>query len=384
MRNLRTLLLLGPLLFSARALRAQASSPIISLGKAEVLPVEFSQIRGVRELRDGRVLVSDRLDLGVVVAQFGSATVTKVGRNGRGPQEYRLPTALSAIAGDSTLLTDEGNQRLAVIGPDHKVHRTFTLNLPNIGFPMGARGRDALGRFYLVIPGWLLSAGGRQIDSVPLVRFDPRTKLVDTVARLKGITPPPQRERRIPGFGHVPFAAQDVYALAFDGRLAIVRSGDFHIDWIAPDGRVTRGPPVTHETLPVTSADKLAFTRRFLETAPTSGKDANEGMSATPASALAESNVRRIAEANEFAETKPPFTSATPLISPEGMLWVERSVRLGEPATWETFDGSGRRVGRVVLPPNRQLAALGARYLYAIATDDDGVQHLERYPRPTR
>jgi hypothetical protein len=345
-----------------------------------VLAVEFTQIRGLRELRDGRLLVSDRLDLGVVVVQFGSSAVIKVGRTGAGPQEYRLPTALNVMPGDSVMLADEGNQRVAVIGPDLKVARSFTLMLPGVGFPMGARGQDPQGRFVLAIPGWVLSVRGQPLDTIPLVRFDSRSQKVDTIARLKSITTPPPGQRLVPGFGHTPFSAQDVWALGPDGRIAIARVGDYHIEWVAPDGRVTRGPPTPYEKLPVTDADKLAFTRRFLEGSSISGKGEG-GLSAIPAAMRDEENVRRMAEGNTFAAVKPPFTAAAPLISPEGTFWVERSGALTDPSTWDTFDGIGRLVGRLRLPPDRRLVGLGVRALYVVATDDDGIQRLERYAR---
>ena len=63
----------------------------------KTFPEDFTQIRGVRELSDGRVIVSDRLDKGVVVADFTRGTMLKIGRTGSGPAEYRLPTGLSAM-----------------------------------------------------------------------------------------------------------------------------------------------------------------------------------------------------------------------------------------------------------------------------------------------
>jgi hypothetical protein len=375
--RLLVLLLLAPLPVT---LARQGSPPLVSLGKPDVLPVEFTQVSGLRELSDGRVLVTDRMDHGVVVAQFGSSSLVKVGRTGRGPQEYRLPGALGTMPGDSVLLSDEGNQRLVVIGPDLKIRRAFTLMLPGLGIPMGARGQDSRGRFHMTIPGWAMAARGQSDDSIPIVRFDPKSPRVDTIARIKGATLIDGVQRGIP---YVPFAPQDVWALAPDGRVAVARAGDYHIEWYAADGRVTRGPRNVFEALAVTVEDRRAYTRRFMESSSISGRNENEGMSALPASMLEESNVRRVADANTFAATKPPFTDAAPFISPEGTFWVERSGRLGDPSTWDVFNGAGQLVGRARLPPGRRLVGIGGRSLYLVATDDDGVQRLERYGRTT-
>src|SRR5262245_39354723 len=113
---------------------AQGTPRVVTLDKPDaVLDAEFTQIRGVRELRDGRVLISDRLDRGVVVATFGTNDVKPISRTGRGPTEYQLPTALIPLPGDSTLLFDEGNSRLAIIGPDLRIQRSFTIMLPGMG-----------------------------------------------------------------------------------------------------------------------------------------------------------------------------------------------------------------------------------------------------------
>ncbi len=281
------------------------------------------------------------------------------------------------MPGDSTLLNDEGNQRLAVIGPDLKIHRSFNLMLPGIGFPMGARAVDPRGRYVLQIPGWISHQPG---DTIVVVRFDPRSERVDTLARIKGSTP--RRNTMTPGMPYVLFAAQDVWNVTPEGRLAVVRSGDYHVDWREPDGRVTSGPRIPFERRPVTMDDRMAHTRRFMENSSISGKNADGGLSPLPAEMLEEKAIRDVAETQEHAEVHPPFTEVTPLVGPDGSIWVERSVPLGQPQTWDVIGASGSLAARVQMPRGRRLIALGARWLYAVHTDDDGLQHLERYAHP--
>jgi hypothetical protein len=342
-----------------------------------VFPVDFTQIRGVRELTDGRVIVSDRLDKGVVVADFAKGTIVRIGRTGPGPAEYRLPTGLSPMPGDSSLLTDEGNQRIAVIGPDLKIHRSFTLMLPGIGFPMGARAVDSRGRYILQIPGWISHMPG---DTILVVRFDSRSQRVDTLARIKGSTP--RRNTMTPGMPYVLFAAQDVWNVTPEGRLAVVRSGDYHVDWREPDGRVSSGPSIPFERRPVTMDDRMAHTRRFMENSSISGKNSDGGLSPLPAEMLEEKAIRDVAETQEHADVHPPFTEVTPLVGPDGSIWVERDVPLGAPQTWDVIGPTGSLAGRVQVPRARRLISLGTRWLYAVHTDDDGLQHLERYAHP--
>jgi hypothetical protein len=88
-----------------------------------------------------------------------------------------------------------------------------------------------------------------------------------------------------------------------------------------------------------------------------------------------------MSERNTFAETKPPFTDVLPHVAPDGTLWVERSTKLGEAARWDVFDENGKHATSIRLPPKRGLAGFGRYWVYLIATDEDGLQHLERYRR---
>lgn len=375
-RHIVVVALCAALLASPNAAAAQAVV-ILDLPNA-TLPHEFSQVRDVRELRDGRVLVADRLEEKLGVADFGKGTFVVIGRPGRGPTEYHLPTTLLAMRGDSTLLTDEGNSRLVVVAPDLKVVRSFTLRLPGIGVPLGARAVDSLGRFYLQIPGWISDARSRG-DSVWVVRFDPRVSRVDTLALIKGSTSPPARDGRQLGIPFVPFAAQDAWGASGDGHVAIVHASDYHVEWRAPDGTATHGAPAKVERIPVSTADRIAFTRRFIANSPIGGRDPNGGMSAAPAELLTDASVREIAERNTFARTMGAFTDATPMVAPDGMILVERSAHEGAPSTWDGFDRRGRHARRLILPSGRRLVGLGRMSAYLVAVDEDGIERLERY-----
>jgi hypothetical protein len=366
-------------LFAIQAASAQPPASLTLAAPDRVFPVDFTQIRGTRELPDGRVLLSDRLDKGVVVADFTRGTITRIGRTGSGPAEYRLPTTLSPMPGDSTLLSDEGNQRMAVIGPDLKIHRSFNLMIPGIGVPLGARAVDRSGRYYLQIPGWLNGPRGGT-DTIVVIRFDFRSGRVDTLARIKGSTP--RKNTMKPGLPYVLFATQDVWNVTADGRLAVVRSNDYHVEWRDVGGRVTSGRPIAFDRRPVTMEDRVAHVRRFMENSSISGKNGDAGLSALPAEMLEEKAVRDVASYQEHAEVHAPFNGTTPLIGADGSLWVERSVRLDLPQTWDVIGPDGRVKGRLQMPRGRRLLSLSARWLYAVTSDEDGLQHLERYAHP--
>jgi hypothetical protein len=171
-----------------------------------------------------------------------------------------------------------------------------------------------------------------------------------------------------------------------DGNLLLVRSNDYHVErWT--DRRVTvRGAPVATPRIPVTRADKVAYTRRFLEGSTIGGRgganSAPSGESNLPDDMLTEEQVNRLVETNKFASVKAPTTDAVPLLSPAGELWVERSVAHGAASEWDVFNSSGAMVKRVRLPAARRLLSLGARSVYLVSVDDNGFERVESHPMP--
>jgi len=349
-----------------------------------ILPHEFTQVRGFRELPDGRVLLSDRLDERVVVADFTAGTVVTVGRTGAGPAEYRMPGGVHPWPGDSSLVFDEGNARLFIVGPDLKIHRSFSARRAGTPYTIVPRGTDQAGRLYFEIPAWAAGPNAPRTDSVSLARLDIRTDRVEQMARILGTKALPPGPRMRPSIPFVTFAAQDAWQVAPDGRLAIVHANDYHVDWTG-NGTARSGKPVPFRRDKVTRADRISEARRFTVNSSIGGKgsgaNAPSAASPIPASWLTDSALNEMADHDAFAETLPPFAARVPRITPDGVLWVERAGHAGEPARFDLFDQSGDRIGRAILPAGRRLLGLGRGTLYLVATDENGVERIERYRR---
>ena len=371
------LLLLAPLL--------QNPSQVTLARPTRVLEPEFTQVRGLRELPDGRVLITDRLEERIVVADFSTGRVMVIGRAGQGPQEYHLPSGLVPMPGDSTLFVDEGNGRLGVIGPDLRIHRSFTLNLPGIPAALVPRAVDSEGRWYAQVPRWAVMTETNPGDTVPVLRIARTGGSSQTVAWVAAAGRGPSRSAgpRIP---YVPFSPSDTWTAFPDGRLLVFRAADYHADRINPDGTTTSGPAVPWTRLTVTDADRYDYTRRFLAGSGSAGRGGPSGpaggITPTPPEMLKPEAIRAMIGYSEFAATKPPFTDALPRRSPDGLVWLERSGPLGAAPSYDVFDGEGRLVKRVTLPAGRRVIGVGRGALYAVATDDDGVERVEQYTRP--
>ena len=345
-------------------------------------PEPFSLIGGIRELADGRLLVSDALEESLYVLDARLEGAEKISRKGQGPDEYRQPDGLFAWPGDSTLMVDLGNGRLTLIGPDYGFGRTIPVVQQEgrglrIILPAGV---DASGRLYYQPRG-----DGMIRDSADVVRWSPeaggepepvvRIKLTDVTERTSGGVSD-MRQEVMP----VPLSPEDGWAVAANGDVAVVRAGDYHVDWVRADGTVVSGAPVPYGPVPVKSADKEAWAEEM----------AASGMMMMVTNDNGQMNVRmrrgggRTPGVDRFQwpETKPPFAAQSVRVGPQGHVWVERHVAAGERPVVDVFDGAGRHVASVTIPVRCSIRGFGDGTVYLTRRDDLGFQWLERYDRP--
>ena len=57
----------------------------------------------------------------------------------------------------------------------------------------------------------------------------------------------------------VPYSPEDAWAVTPDGRIAIVRAADYHLEWKAADRPVVRGPAIAAKGVPVRDAEKREY-----------------------------------------------------------------------------------------------------------------------------
>lgn len=343
------------------------------------LSEEFSDMRGVRELRDGRLLVSDYIDQRVALVDLGTGRVTDCLTEGIGPGDVRLAGRLIPMPGDSTLLVDIGNSRLMVLDPTGTPRRVISGERPGV---MGTRGVSADGSFYFSIPGWAEQANALPNDSVRVVRWNPRTNATQVVAvvqgdRMRSDQHTPALTPRIPIVG---YASSDGWTVADDGTLRIVRGGSYVVERRGGSGPAVVGPSNAYTTRAVSSADRVAFVRDFNRSSPTSGRGTGGSMGFSPA--MSDAEVAAMVRGTEYAERHPMFRPGAVIAAPGGRLWVGRPADAGRPVLYDVFDAAGRRVQQVELPAGRRVMTVGRMGVYVAAEDADGVQRLERYAAP--
>ena len=361
-----------------------AAQEVASLeGPTSAYAEPFSLIGGIRELDDGRVLVSDALEEKLYVLDPELKTVETISRKGQGPDEYRQPDGLFGWPGDSTLMVDLGNGRMTVIGSDYGFGRTIPIvQQEDMGLQIIMPQAVDGGSYLYYQP----RGDGMIRDSADIVRWQPdaggtpepvvRVKLADVTETTSGGGNNMRQEVR-----PVPLSPEDGWSVGPDGDVSVVRSGDYHVDWVRPDGSVVSGSPVAYEPVSVKEADKEAWAEEL----------AANGMMmmVSNQNGVMNASMRRgggrtpAVDRFEWPAVKPPFDPGSVRVDSQGYVWVERHVPAGDSPVLDVFDGEGDRVGSVTIPVRSSLRGFGDGTLYLTRWDDLGFQWLERYERPS-
>jgi hypothetical protein len=358
---------------AAGAARAQSATPrLITLPAPDAtVPAEFTRATSVRELSDGRLLIVDWSDQKVFVAGRSNAEVQQLGRNGSGPGEYLQPGTLFALGGDSTLLADSRNGRwlllhgatiAATVGPDAPVIMSGART------PLGADDQGHV-IFTTGIGGGVgTSPIPSRRDSVLLARAARATGQVDTVVALRSrpatITVEGPADKPTSVSVRVnPLATGELAALFSDGWIAIARLDPYRVDWMAPDGTRINGTPLPFTRVRLDEREQRAFLDRRAARTGTTPPDP--------------------ATLPEWPEYVPPFLSESLLRAPDGRLWIRRTPTAANPhPPYDVVDRRGALVARVAVGKAVEVIGFGQAAVYTAATDDTGIQHVQRRPLP--
>jgi hypothetical protein len=368
---------------------ALGTSPVVAqqvklVKPAAALRHQFSSITGFRELPDGRVLVSDGIDQVLLRADLASQRVDTIGRGGQGPGEYKSPDLLVPLPAGATLLTDLGNARLTVFDGGGKYRESIPIAQGGIGGAGGlrllmVRASDGQGRLYYQPAGT-----DPRADSGAVLRWDRASGKTDTIARVKlaklvvkssgGSNSRTVRQRP------PPYPVQEGWAVAPDGRVALVRVGEYRVDWILPNGSRVTGRLLPASPVAISAAEK----KEYLEEQATNGlavsvQNVNGQVSMSMSRGRAgDDRDEQDIDSQEWPATKPPTTGAY-FVAPDGSLWIERSVAAHEPRVYDVVGADAQLVRQVVLPAGRRAVGVGAKAVYARFQDENGVSFLERY-----
>src|SRR6266566_3253751 len=263
---------------------AQSLPPVRQLGPVTAVAKEpLGAVSTVRHLPDGRLLVNDILGRRIVMFDSTLSTVTVIADTTSATAgAYGIrPGGLIAYRGDSTLFVDPASLSMLVIDPNGKITRVIAApRAQDVGFlvggPFGSPGFDPMGRLiYRAPPNFAAmrpppTSGDRLPqfptlpDSAALVRYDLTTRKVDTVTFFKtpkfsmNVTRSPDGGIRVSSTIN-PLPQGDDWVLLSDGTIALVRTKDYHVDWLNPDGTMTSSPKIPFQWERPTDEAKVAF-----------------------------------------------------------------------------------------------------------------------------
>jgi hypothetical protein len=166
-----------------------------------------------------------------------------------------------------------------------------------------------------------------------------------------------------------PFEWRDVWAVASDGRVAVVRGDDYHVDWFDGQNRVASGPAVAALRVPVTPEDvqRLRDARLTISTP--------EG----PREISAATGARY--------STVKPFVAdgARPHMEASGRLWVERTRAAdADVVTYDVFGPTGTAVLTVRLANSARVVGFGREVVYVTRPAAGGRLELTSARLPSR
>ena len=359
---------LGCLVLLSRTTDAQASA----VGTATLAPPrdslaqEFTRITSVRELGDGRVLITDAGDNRFVVADLRRGAVTPIGSLGSGPGEYRAASRLVALSGDSSVLVDFESRRWLLLAQDRIVATLPASDSSLLAAGMNVVGYDGRGRTVSVRTFGRTPAGAaRQHSVLRVLAVERLTARVDTIAAMRGsefvvrVDGPP--ERQTVSATQVMLSVPE-QAIAFsDGWVAVARQDPYRVDWYPPRAPTIPGAPLPVSRTQVSTAEREAWRAR---TERQSGR-------AFPAP------LESLAWASEIA----PFRTDALRAMPDGSLLIAKELWSGSRGTeYDIVDRRGRLTRTLRLPENERVVGFGRSVVYVVSTDADGIERLRRHP----
>lgn len=417
----RILLAATAIAFAAAPLSAQkAQIPVVKVADGTVKGTDVIGTGSpIRAMSTGAVLVSDiigrrQLFLSPTLAT-GKVLIDSL-TMASNPMSI-VAQGFIAYSGDSTLVLDIPSQSLLMLGPEGKIVRPIAIpkqqdmiqlgGNPVIG---GTAGYDGHGRlvYRATYPQPRNENPAGEIrppvqpDSAPIVRASFDTRSVDTIgvmhvavpAKILKMTMPSMRPGSDMGRGDIstamqgmtidaeinPMAAGDEWALLSDGTIAIVRTQDYHVDWIDPDGKHRSSPKMPFEWRKATDEDKQFKLDSLKHMVDSVMSDPN-AMRGAAGMAMPKVNFT-YAPFSAMPDYHPPIRPGSVRADADNHLWILPTTSAATGGLmYDVVDREGNLFQRVQIPPQTSIAGFakgGVVYLYRYVDKGGTKSTLER------
>jgi hypothetical protein len=329
-----------------------------------------------RLLPDGRIVVVAGQPPQLLVIDTLGKKVGTLGRPGEGPGEYRMPTQVLSLGGDTLMAYDVMRRKGILFGTDGSVRgeRDYPTAgalpiAPTIvgilndgtsihrmdGFDAAPPPGGDANSYQLPLPIVSLVPGGARYDTLFVMSG---MEMYSSTVTFQGQTAAIPRQI---GFGKVPQVVVGPDAIWFT-------PGDkFEIHRRSTGGALVAITRVAVPPRDVTPADQTEFKRVFA--------DALERLKSMAPPALIDAEIKKLEE-TRFAARFPAIGQLQ--VAPGGELWVNQTGSpLDSTTTWGVFSPEGALTGRVTLPKGALFAIGSDRVVVRREDTETGLIRLE-------
>ena len=350
------------------------SAPIATLaGSIDKVEEDVTALRSLHLLSDGRIAAIDREAVVVVILDPSTGSRSTHGRRGSGPQELGSSSSISAVVGDTLLLYDGQNRRLAVVDPDSGFLGTFPL--PASLLPLGRSADGAILGMISGFGGFGTANGEVRRSRNAIVSWLPGAQTADTVLEVDGsvmyYTTQSRNGRAVGITGRnvnfSPFPSHRQW-----GDLLLVAPADpwtlqrFDTDGVLREVITIDVPSIAPSDSLIRADVEQSLAGLEPEYVDTAGERLRQELMAVP-----------------VFERVPAYQGTA--VTPGGLLWV-LDFRIPRQEGWAAtlLDQSGRILGRIEEPTGGPPTGWGDDRLLFRTTDDDGIATLtvRRIVRP--
>lgn len=344
--------------------------PVRHVGAAEAVAATKIDAQSlVRPLSDGRVIVTRRRSVGILSADLKTFTsIADSSTIARSPSYYaELP--IIAGRGDTTYVVDEAARGLILVDPSGTAGKMIAV--PKAG-DMGTIAFVNVGTFrtFMDPSGRLFYRSARvtnagMADTFPIIRADFDSRAVDTIASIRIANPrqyvtEKKNDETISRTIMSAVLMVDAWTLLPDGTVAIVRSSDYHVDWIRPDGSRSSSPKMPFDWRRITDEEKTQIQDSLVKVVATM----NTRDSAAASRSRSAPSIIRVTEAapiSSIPDYFPPIREGAVRSDPEGNLWILplTSSQAQGGLLYDVVNRNGELFQRVQMPPGCALAGFG-------------------------
>jgi hypothetical protein len=180
-----------------------------------------------------------------------------------------------------------------------------------------------------------------------------------------------------------PLPTVDDWTLLPDGRLAVLRGRDYHLDWLELSGVWRSTPRIPYAWERLTDEDKA----RLIDSVEVGFREQRERMNRKTRDGVPEGGAAaRVAtpqfqapepypvESKELPDYRPAFRQGAMSADDQGRLWIRTTSPSDSGPIYDVVDSSGRLLDRVKLPYGRVISGFGAGVVFMGVLDEQGAR----------